>query len=357
MDVIGKLLTRIFVAGFYRQYSGLFLLVGLLFIGMCPPGQYWEVFVGIALATVSKGWLLAITITFFSLYLFLALLFISGQFRQESHRFLRYSLGALSHLVMDRRWLLILCANSLPLLFFGSTAIIAGYLAGEPLLPSLLLLYIVTAFAACFWLILRFTEPLKWVDRAALSLDFGIKWGNSYTLLGLRQVMATQRVPYLLAKLLSYIFVNGLFFVYDDVKDHTGVVMLVLTAIVMGHATVIAGQFTFEREDLSLLRNLPHRKVVRGGQVALRLIVLLLPETVWLVARYPLPDAMQFLLYLWAFALVLYHLFFLLSPKEAYANWLFFLFLALAIGSPWGIMVPLIFVFLGISMAIYWVKG
>lgn len=344
------LLRKIFIDGFYSQYSGLFLLTGLLFIGLCPPGQHLMVYTNIAHAAATHWPFLLVSLLLTCGYLYLIVHYLLSTYHAQQYSFLKYSFNAMPPQVQRRIIALALLANALPALIFIATGVGSAYLSGSSALPSILLAIALIFMAASFWILSYFTDPLHAITNKYPLGKTEEKLGTNYTALGLRQLLSAQRIPYLLAKLLSYVFVHALLFVYSDVQDHKGFVMLLLTAVVMGHAKVIAGQYAFDRHDLRLWANLPTPLLKRSALLFLRFVILFLPEAVWLINRYPNSSVILFLVYLWTFAFFIYHALYLMAPDESYLKSFFFLFFFLVMLSPMASLLPMSLLFLAVSI-------
>ncbi len=351
------LFSRIFVAGFYQQYSGLFLLIGLLFVGLCPPGEHWRIFLNLALATVTYWQGLCIIMLISVVYQYLIVQYIRTTIYLDAFRFLKYSLLSFSFTQRLSAWTLSLTIMSLPMLSFLIAGIYMGIWQGELAFAIILLMWTGSIFCLSHYLVFQFTDPLRSRESKFLWTDWGSRLGSSYMALGIRFLLSEQRLPYFLAKLLSYAFITVLFFVYNDIKEHQGVAMIVLTSIAMPHIPLLAGQFNFERQGLRLWRNLPYHKSTLWLQVFSRIVLILLPESLWLFYRYPWHNALLYIAYLLSFCYFLYHLYFLFPKNQLPGRTLFFLYLTLLILSPLFPIAPLIAGFLIFSAVVYWVHG
>ncbi|MCL7986718.1 hypothetical protein M8998_02070 [Sphingobacterium sp. lm-10] len=351
------LFKRLFVTGFYKHYAGLFLLVALSFIGLCPPGEHWRVFVNLALATISYWPALAIILTLTLTYQYLIVYYVFTILNTESYRF--FKLGVLSFSFYHQRlgWLLSLLGMFLPLLFFLITAICVGMMQSQFLFTFILLAFTISTLGVSYYAILRFAEPLTAKDTSGLWTVLGAKLGLNYPMLGIRYLLYRQQLAWVIAKLLSYIFVSILFFIYSDVKEHQGIIMIALTSIAMAHISVLSGQFKFERHDLALWRNLPYRKSNQSLHVFCRVAIILLPETVWLLYRYPFIASLSYLFYMFSFTYFLYHLHFLFKKGSIPIQVTFFLYFCLLLIAPMAPIFLLGLFFLLFSIGVFYKSG
>lgn len=205
------LFSRIFIVAFYRQYSGLFLIIGLAFVGLCPPGEHWRVFVNLALATVTYRPALGIFLVLLLAYQYLVIHYVHLTLNKESFRFLKFSIHSFSFPQRLIGWSTSITMMSFPMLLFTTTAIFMGFWKGDTVFATVLLIASLGVFYLSHHVAFRFADPLRKTNSSVLWTVWGAKLGADYLTLGIRFLLSKQRIPYLMAKLLSYTFVNMLF--------------------------------------------------------------------------------------------------------------------------------------------------
>ncbi|SEM13919.1 hypothetical protein SAMN05216436_10226 [bacterium A37T11] len=332
-----KIFDRLFVLEFYKAYAGLFLFGGLLIVGICPPGQIISVNVTIAQALSSSLWAGAGACLAWAIYLSLVATFLYKKMAEVPYRFLQYSATAIAPYERLKIGLRVIVATGLPVYAYGLFCVVLGFRAGNFGMAILMLVFMVASILLLVSGVNRSLEPAR-QPLFQISFNGFRKLENNYMLLGFRQLIIGQKTSLVVSKILSYVLITGMFFIFSDLHDHLDMAALILVAVVLAHSSLLRGQFKFEQEDLAFMRNLPINPLKRLLSTLGRVALIFLPEMFWIIGRYGLFNALHLLFFMIGFALFIYHLSFIIGDdEEFFLKVLFFLFFAMVILIPFGI--------------------
>jgi hypothetical protein len=122
-------------------------------------------------------------------------------------------------------------------------------------------------------------------------LTLSRNWPKPFFTLFIYYVFDDLKLTFIISKLLSYVVIISVLFALADVKNDIRVVGLAISGIVMAHAILIYQQHRFEQVYLSIKRNLPYKKSSLFLFYILSYLVLLIPESIWLLITFNLSES------------------------------------------------------------------
>ncbi|SDH48058.1 hypothetical protein SAMN04488121_11315 [Chitinophaga filiformis] len=307
-------LTKIFSRGFYRANAGsllfFFVVVISYAIFITPAGtmshdtfQLYELIVMMTL--ISNP--VAMTAIFFAwlLYTLKSWQYVTGQLTVPENGFLYYSSTALSKFRQLRSWWWMQFVITLPITVYGLLSVIFGIVYHQYLLPFITILYLfllITVSAALYvWLANRLSAGTP----APITLRLPIRWKKPFFSLFLYHIIHRIKLGGLLTKIFSlFCLASGAYSLFSGNRQDTRVAGLLVLTAVAGHLYLIYQEHRFEVMTLAFSRNFPYSRNRHFGYMALRYVLLLLPEMVFLAITAPSP--MTFVLLAYAISVMLF---------------------------------------------------
>lgn len=285
MNVLSIIFLKIFSLNFYRQHAGLFLFTFLILIGAVEPGQLVIYHYSLILGISTSKTLLALVCGFWLLYYTKALFYILKEIDQPENAFLFYSATKFGTLHQFRAWLVVILVNSFPVLLYAVvTALIAvklGYFGNAWLIFG----FNAICCLSSGYCALKHSNRFIAVKNRLISTSKIVKSQRIY-LINIFRVFHDLKVSFLITKGLSYFFIIGLFLLFKDVSNDVRVAAIIVLASGTSHSFLVLEMRKFEEIYCKIFRNFGYSKSIRFGCVLFTYAVLLLPESIWLFARF-----------------------------------------------------------------------
>jgi hypothetical protein len=288
-------LKKIFVDGFYRTHAGMLVFIFVILISYClfintlgtvRPDQinFWQFFFTISL--VSNPLILTFYLIGSSLYAYKSLKYVLNQLILPQQEFLSYSFTASTKKRQFRAWCAVQTSIFVPVLCYTLYAIVIGVVFGFYLISIGILFFQVLLIVISAYICLKESNRLIEVNKPDWLIRISRKWNKPVFLLYTFQVFNQSKLAYLLTKLLSWVLISSVLVVFTDLKDNSGLLMLITSCIVVAHVVLIYQEKIFNDRYLSFLPNFPFTKGKVFFSFSLNYLVLLLPEICWLLRSF-----------------------------------------------------------------------
>jgi len=300
-----RALIKILATGFYRQHTGFLLaLLVLVFSSFfytnvlnqthLTPDQQRQTALKLALSSVSEPWGILLLFSLFWLYTVKSRHYLAARLQAADLQFLRYSSNALSRGQQLQSWSLVQLVISAPLLIVGLYAMAVGVAYGYWLVPILLPVYLLTL---TYWCAAYYTRLLNeqllippvqtdWLARLR-------SWPKPLFSLFFYELLAHQRVPFALTKVVSLLSLGLLFYVFADSHTDQRLLNLLSLTSALAQVVVLYQAHAFEQSYVRFARNFPYSAWHQFGQQVVLYSILLLPELVVLLAISPFPQGLR----------------------------------------------------------------
>lgn len=333
-----QILYKIFVVDFYRVHFGFFLFTALILFGIGDPGQLLTFHIGVIHTILTNFFALIITIGFWLLYLLKSLFFISGKLKEETQQFLFYSFSSFNKVTRVIYWFFLLVLVNMPILLYAIICTAMGFYTKNIIIALSLILAILTFISVGALMVDRFFYKkmvVQAVQRNKLNLADNLP--ITYTTIGVKYLLAEQKLAYGICKLCSYLLIAGMYHIFHDLQDNIALAAIIVSSLATAHIVLLFGQFRFESQSLALLRNLPYTANFRFYATLKGNFLLFIPEIIWLFFRFEIFASSILVLYMLSLSIFLYQSISLVGLKlVSYVKFTFFLFLLLIIIIPFG---------------------
>jgi hypothetical protein len=288
-------LKKIFVDGFYRSHAGMLVFIFVILISYClfintlgtvRPDQidFWQFFFTISI--VSNPLILTFYLFGSLLYAYKGLKYVLNQLVLPQQEFLSYSFTASTKKRQFRAWCAVQTSIFVPVLCYTLYAIAIGVVFGFYLISIGILLFQVLLIVISAYICLKESNRLIEANKPDWLIRISRKWNKPVFLLYTFQVFNQSKLAYLLTKLLSWVLISSVLVVFTDLKDNSGLLMLITSCIVVAHVVLIYQEKIFNDRYLSFLPNFPFTKGKVFFSFSLNYLVLLLPEICWLLRSF-----------------------------------------------------------------------
>ncbi|MFC6098974.1 hypothetical protein [Olivibacter domesticus] len=349
---------KIFVADFYRVHFGFFLFVTLILFGAGDPGQLLAFHTGVIYAILTNSFPLTITICLWFVYLLKSLLFIREKLKEEAQQFLCYSFSSLSKTARMTYWFTTMVLINMPILLYAITCALVGFYSKNIIIALLLIIVIIAFISAGSFVADRFFYRRITVQTAKENkFYFANTLPISYLFIGMKYLLAEQKLAYGICKLFSYLLIIGMYHIFHDLQNNVALAAIIVTSFVIAHVVLLFAQFRFEYQSLAILRNLPYTDNFRFYAALKRNFLLFIPEVIWLFSRFKFFESGILALYMLSLSIFLYQSISLVGLKlDSFVKFTFFLFLFLVIIIPIGYLAVISIILLCTAWAIFKLK-
>jgi hypothetical protein len=280
-----SVLIKIFANGFYRVHAGFFLFVVLVMAGSVPPERLWVYEKTLMLAFISSP-MMAVVFAVWLLYALKAIHYVTGQILAVNQQFLFYSSNSLSKWAQFICWAGLQIAVLAPVIGYGLIAVGVAiayhyYAAAMAIMGCLAVLT-----AAGTGLYMLFVNRLRDGSRQSLLLKMSGQWPKPFFSLYIYQVFNSMKVAYIFTKMLSWLIITSVFYLFADVNHDVRVAGIAALAMVTAHVILIYQQHIFYQKWLAFARNLPFTRATLFRNFCMVYFLLLLPEGIWLFSRF-----------------------------------------------------------------------
>lgn len=166
-------------------------------------------------------------------------------------------------------------------------------------------------------------EPLNAVDAESLSVLYS--WirrkndeENTSFLLSSHQQINLDALPNskqilveTQTKIVSWTLISSVFFVFDDLKNDTRLLALIVLFIAIAHGILIYQERDFNERYLYFIRNFPYSNMKLFLGFSINYVIFLLPEIFWLFSRFDLLKTAQLFIFLLSVILLFKNLLYL----------------------------------------------
>ncbi|WP_443946143.1 hypothetical protein ACJVDH_03265 [Pedobacter sp. AW1-32] len=332
-----RVLKKIFVDGFYRTHSGMLLFGFVMLVSYClfintlgavPLDQidFWQFFFTVSL--VSNPLILVFYLLVSLLYAYKTWQFIRQQINLQPQHFLRYSFNSLSKNRQFLHWFFVQFYVFIPVLAYTLYAIIIGLVFGYYLISIIIVGFqlILIAFVAHQYqrtnTSLIETDAVSWISKLSKS------WRKPVFFLFSYEVFHRLKLAYSLTKGFSWLLMASILFVFADLKEDSRFLMLVTACIALAHIILIYQERVFNLKYLSFLHNFPLTKTKLFLGFSLNYFILLLPEIVWILVRFPMRISICLVVFVLS-AILLFRAIILISGQQikSFLIWSFSIFI------------------------------
>jgi hypothetical protein len=283
MFPISDVLTRVLVAQFYKQNSGLLLFIFFVMFGMVEGSQLVSYHLSLMTGIVQSPTFLALVLLLWLVYAVKSALFVGAQLSKPQNTFL-YALAALpraSQLVnLFAPHLLI----HLPVWFYAMATSFVAINQGKPTIALLIIAFNISVCMAMSWVSVR---KLNHPGSFSASLFSGIKLPFRKPLFWfyLGFIMSDALLILIITKLFSYFVLLGFFQIPLDHYENR-IPLMGLPVGIVAHAVLVYEIRKWEDNYLSFARNLPIKLSDRYFALALVYLLLITPEILLLITNH-----------------------------------------------------------------------
>jgi hypothetical protein len=349
---LSKTLLKIFAVGFYRVHGGLLMVVFFILLGLVEPGQWFNYEKTLILAFVSSPIFMLVVFIVWLLYTVKAIHYVSGQIAAVNQQFLFYSSNALSRGKQFKSWLGTQIVILLPIIIYGLLAVFAGLVYHYYLSALVILLYMALLIAGSAAFYVRQVNLLVDGSKQSFILKISAGWHKPFFSLFIYHVFDKLKVNYLVTKVLSWIIITAVFYLFADVSTDLRIAGIAMLGIITAHVVIIYQQHSFEQTYLSFARNMPYSYIERFLNFAGVYFVLLLPECIWLFTRFNPVTAMELTLLGLSIMLLFHCLIYNIGlSMDKYLQWVIALFVFLF----WVVMFKIVWVLILLNVVVAYV--
>jgi hypothetical protein len=290
-------LIKIFVKGFYRVHSGIFLflfvtvLMYFCFIEVLnqthlPPDQIILYNLMLVLTLITSPIMVALVFIVWLGFTVKSWDYITGQLLIPSNQFLFYSSTSFSKVNQFKSWFIAQLTISLPMVGYGLFSFVIGVIFGYYIIPVVILSYVLLLSAVSAFVYVRHAnKPININSKLVISRIVS-NWGKPFFSLFLYHVFDKLKVTLIVTKLLSYGIIVGSFYLLADVNDNLRVAGIIILGIITTHVILIYQSYRFEESYLSFSRNFPYSRAKIYFNWTATYLLLTLPENVWILSTF-----------------------------------------------------------------------
>lgn len=366
LSPLTKVLIKIIAKGFYREHSGLLLflfvtiIIYFFFINVLnqthlTPDQIILYNSSLVLAFVSNPIMMEIVFISWLIYTIKSWQYVAGQLLAADQQFLFYSSTALNKANQFKSWFLVQLIILLPVVGYGLFALIIGIVFNHYVIPALILLYILLLTAISAVLYVRLVNRLMEADRQPYLLKITQNWRKPFFSLFLYHVFDKLKLAYILTKILSGLTITGLLYFLFDVNQDLRVAGIIILAVITAHTILIYQEHRFKETFMSFFRNLPYHRGRLFIDFSGVFLLLLLPESIWLLTNFNATIAIPALLFGLSTALLFRSLLYWFGLNmRSYLRWIGVLFLLFQLLIMSGFLWVLVPINLAVSYALFY---
>jgi len=292
-----RVLTKIFVKGFYRVHAGLllFFFVTLLTYGffinvlnethLTPADRILNNLI-LVLTLLSSPLMVIVVFVAWFFYTVKSWDYVLGQMTIPANEFLYYSSTAMPRRGQAGSWFVVQLLISVPMIVYALFSIVVGAVYHYYLVPVIIVLYIVLLSGVSAGLYAYVINRRIRSQKGSWLSGLVRGWDKPFFSLFLYAVMDKLKVAFVVTKLLSALAIIGGFHILTDVREDTRAAGMVTLGMVMAHALLLYQSYRFEHTALRFSLNFPYRKIQVYVSWGLTYALLTLPEILWLFTRF-----------------------------------------------------------------------
>lgn len=331
-------LIKIFVKGFYRVHSGIFLfffvtvLMYFFFIEVLnqthlPPDQIVLYNLMLVLTLISSPVMVALVFIVWLGFTVKSWNYITGQMLIPSNQFLLYSSTSFSKVNQFKSWFIAQLTISLPIVAYGLFSFVIGIIFDYYIIPVVILSYVLLLSAVSALIYVRHAnKPINLNSKSVLARIVG-NWSKPFFSLFLYHVFDKLKVTLIVTKLLSYGIIVGSFYLLADVNDNLRVAGIVILGIITAHAILIYQSYRFEESYLSFSRNFPYSRAKIYSNWTVTLLLLTLPENIWILSTFDPEISFALVIFNLGTGMLFRNLLYIVTlDMRKFIYWVFFIF-------------------------------
>lgn len=290
-----NILMRIFAAGFYRAHSGMLIFLFGTIISYCffintlgtvPTWAFAKWNLVITLSLVSNPFVLFVFFLVCFGYAVKSLQYNAAQLALKTNEFLYYTCSSLNKFQQFRSWFIVQFNIFLPLWIYGVFAAIIGVNYGHFVIPACLLIYLVILTGTTTLIYLKIVNSLIDINKQTLFMRLIRGWNKPFFLLYTFYVFNKLKLAFLITKIVSWIFIMGMVFLFSDQKNDIIIPATVMLVLITTHSILIYNEYRFTETFLYFSHNFPFSKSKLFLGFSASYLILMLPELLWLSTNY-----------------------------------------------------------------------
>jgi hypothetical protein len=342
-------LLKVFAKGFYEVHIPILFFVFFIMVGCVPGNMLISYHKSLMMGMVSSPIMLGLVFCGWLIYIIKSWHYVVTQIAAPDKQFLFYSSTSFPRASQLRSWQYAQVVILMPIIIYALLTVCVGLGNHFYLLPAVILLFLI-GLIYCSSVI--YTNSLnRLVDGSSQSvlLKLSRNWRKPYFSVYIYHVFDKLKVQYFVTKVLSWLIITAVFYLFADVSTDLRVAGIAVLAVITAHVVLIFEERRFEETRLSFSRNLPYTRL----QLFMNFIgvygILLLPECVWLFSRFSPLMAVELLLFGISTAMLLHSLLYWFGiDMDKYIQWVLGLFMLLF----WIIMFRLLWLLIPLNMLI-----
>jgi hypothetical protein len=286
-----RVLTKIFVGGFYRRHVGMLLVALYILFGVVEPSQIISYHHALMMAFIGSPLLMAGVFGAWLVYSLKSWYDVLGELAVPHNRFIYYSINACSAASLLVRWSMVQSLILAPMLIYGLVSIGLAIANGLWWPAVAIGSFLVVLIGAGAWLYTRKVSRPNDRQSTGFISSWMKNWPKPFYSFFLHYLFSDRKLAWVITKILSYLVIQGAFVWFADSGADLRVPSLAVIGVSVAHAMLVFERQRFDRVFLVFSRNLPVARWRLFARSATLYLLLLAPETAWLVYRYSIFDA------------------------------------------------------------------
>ncbi|PIQ20859.1 MAG: hypothetical protein COW65_12540 [Cytophagales bacterium CG18_big_fil_WC_8_21_14_2_50_42_9] len=366
LSPLSRTLIKIFAKGFYRVHAGLllalfiiifiyFLFINVLEQTRITPEERLMYNLSLVLAFITNPVVMAVVFILWLIYTVKSWQYVAGQLRLADQQFIFYSSTAMPQVHQFKSWFLVQAIILLPIISYGLFSLAIGIMFDYFVMPVIILLYILLLTVVSALVYIKWLNKLRETENQSYLLKIAARWRKPFFSLFIYHVFAKLKLAYGLTKILSGIAIAGLLHFFSDVKQDIRVAGIIVLTVITAHTILIYQEHRFKEIYMGFSRNLPYRRRKLLADYIFLFILLLLPESIWLLVHYKVLPATGLFLFGLSTALLFCSLLYWLGLNmRKYLRWVGGLFLLFLLLIMFGCLWFLVFLNLGVAFLLFY---
>ncbi|QNK62229.1 hypothetical protein H7F33_17040 [Pedobacter sp. PAMC26386] len=332
-----KVLLKIFAYRFYREQSGLLLFLFVTLISYClfinTAGIYKSeestfYHLMLMMTFIITPVIMLLVFSFWLIYTVKSWQYVAAQLQLESNQFLFYGMTSFSKAQQFKSWFCVQLVISLPFLAYWLFATVLGVIYDANVIPAITLVYILFMATVSSFIYIYLVNRINQTKKTALLLRISRKWNKPFSSLFMYHLFDRTKVVYVLTKIASLLVMTGILHIFPNYKQDLRVPYMVMLGIVTLHSVLIFQEYRFKETYLSFARNLPYSRSSLFLNFSFIYFLIILPECIWCFSKFPLPTAVEMLLFGLSTAMLFRSILHLIGLRMyRYLLWVFSLFI------------------------------
>lgn len=304
---IHLVMRKAFANGFYRSHAALLIFAFAMLISYCllintlgtvKPDEidFWQFFFALSMAS-NPMFLLFFAILALS-YSLKASVYLAHQVELEQNRFVRQALGGMEKNQLFWIWARVLLRVMLPLLFISVYVFLIGVAFGYVMMPLLPLVWVLLLMVIFSW---RLAGKIARPQGEEIHNGFTGRFNRKpVSLLYFFQVVHSGKLSLVISKVLSCTLLVFVPMMVPATELDSRMILLTGAIVVMAHLVLIYQERSFIDRYMGFSLNFPVSLSKRFFAPLLAYVLFLLPETLAILVRFPLTEAIGALVFIFS---------------------------------------------------------